>query len=364
LVCDAFAIPPPKTVKWSFDKSWLPVGSGGDGGGKYDLKEQIRADGILSTLTIRNVGQADWGKYNCSVDNGHGEASFTIALDEEGPIVFALALTAIVGGVVLSLAAVLLTLVCRGRRCASASSGEKNHHHGYATSSSSSKGFRSSNGRTTTDASATADASKLAGTSEDEWTARQLDTTAGETDGEEADEATVMMRGTNGKANVNQTQGMFPQPHSVIDAASHQGFPADAYSHYANFYPPHHLAAAAVPGDPVLADAYGLNVADPRFAARYGNPYLVQQPVATYATLGARGSPARQMAPSPRGKRVNYAGTMLGNGSLGRNGGVQSSQPTASSSSPSARYIVSPPEQAAAANSGLNGASLPPAAHV
>ena len=35
---------------------------------------------MVSTLTVRNVGEPDFGDYVCSVDNGHGENSHTVHL--------------------------------------------------------------------------------------------------------------------------------------------------------------------------------------------------------------------------------------------------------------------------------------------
>lgn len=131
----------------------------------------------------------------------------------------------------------------------------------------------------------------------------------------------------------------------------------------------------------------GLNVVDPRYAAKYGNPYLVQTqqgqaqlsqtqlPAAAttqlsypsprhqkrqlmishginnnnhqrgYATLNARGNGAAA-GYQPQQKKVNYAGTMIGNGSLGR--GVKNG----SSSSNKSKYIIPPESSSAEAKSG------------
>lgn len=69
----------------------------------------------------------------------------------------------------------------------------------------------------------------------------------------------------------------------------------------------------------------GLNVSDPRFSAKYGNPYLnnfAGSGSKPYATLNARGA----HSPIHGARKNNYAGTMLGNGSLGRNGKSPKSQ--------------------------------------
>ena len=121
------------------------------------------------------------------------------------------------------------------------------------------------------------------------------------------------------------------------------GFMGHPASGYANFFP--HLADQPPPPPmhPGSEATGGLNVADPRYAAKYGNPYLQHYGTANqyypgggrpaYATLsgGRPGAPVRGTGPSgtanntysPSGahkvkKQVNYAGTMLGNGSMGR----------------------------------------------
>ncbi len=127
----------------------------------------------------------------------------------------------------------------------------------------------------------------------------------------------------------------------------------------------------------------GLNVVDPRFAAKYGNPYLVQNQQQGqaqlsqtqlsqtqlsypsprqqkrqlmiphnnnhqrgYATLNARGNGAAGFQPQQHQKKVNYAGTMIGNGSLGR--GVKNG----SSSSNKSKYIIPPESSSAEVKSG------------
>lgn len=108
--------------------------------------------------------------------------------------------------------------------------------------------------------------------------------------------------------------------------------------------------------DPNLA-FNGLNVTDPRYAAKYGNPYLRQQvpesPQRNYnfATLnrqaypqGAPSSPNMQgfstgQRPSSKKVNVNYTGTMVGNGKVshgGKNGNANN------------QYIVSPDADAKA----------------
>lgn len=81
LTCDAFGIPPPRTIHWSNFGFSLPVhGSAND---HFRLIEQPRKDGFRSKLIIRPVTEADFGDYNCTVENSHGVDSYIITLKEE-----------------------------------------------------------------------------------------------------------------------------------------------------------------------------------------------------------------------------------------------------------------------------------------
>ena len=55
----------------------------GASGGHYGVEERGRADGMSSTLVIRDVIASDFGEYNCSVRNSHGEDAFTITLERK-----------------------------------------------------------------------------------------------------------------------------------------------------------------------------------------------------------------------------------------------------------------------------------------
>ena len=116
--------------------------------------------------------------------------------------------------------------------------------------------------------------------------------------------------------------------------------------------------------DPNLA-FNGLNVTDPRYAAKYGNPYLLGPgvPPVMPHTPGNMGSPKMnprnysfatldrgyQQAPSspnmqgfstghrPKKANVNYTGTMIGNGKVANN-----TKANGSGNQSTSQYIVSP----------------------
>ena len=50
------------------------------------MEERGRADGMSSTLVIRDVIASDFGEYNCSVRNSHGEDAFTITLQRKSEL--------------------------------------------------------------------------------------------------------------------------------------------------------------------------------------------------------------------------------------------------------------------------------------
>lgn len=132
------------------------------------------------------------------------------------------------------------------------------------------------------------------------------------------------------------------------------GYPYATNPYGASYPPPPPPHANVV--DPNLA-FNGLNVTDPRYAAKYGNPYLRQQvpesPGRNYnfATLnqrqayqqGAPSSPNMQSGfstgqrPPSKKVNVNYTGTMVGNGKVSKNSGISNNQ-----------YIVSPDADAKA----------------
>ena len=58
----------------------------GASGGHYGVEERGRADGMSSTLVIRDVIASDFGEYNCSVRNSHGEDAFTITLERKSEL--------------------------------------------------------------------------------------------------------------------------------------------------------------------------------------------------------------------------------------------------------------------------------------
>ncbi len=81
IACDAFAIPPPKTIVWSQHGFTFPTAVEG---GHYAKEEESRPDGIKSTLVIRDAVEADFDVgYNCTVRNSHGEDSFVVTLEKE-----------------------------------------------------------------------------------------------------------------------------------------------------------------------------------------------------------------------------------------------------------------------------------------
>ena len=79
VTCDTFAIPSPH-IHWSLYGFPLDVGSGAD---HYRTIDKPRKDGMLSTLVIRNAMDSDFGDYNCTVRNSHGQDSFIITLKKE-----------------------------------------------------------------------------------------------------------------------------------------------------------------------------------------------------------------------------------------------------------------------------------------
>ena len=77
LECSAHGVPPPKLIEWSF--TGLSLSSTA----KYEITQETLGEAHKSTLTISNVGPADFGFYNCTVTNGLGGAFISLELRQE-----------------------------------------------------------------------------------------------------------------------------------------------------------------------------------------------------------------------------------------------------------------------------------------
>ena len=77
LECSAHGVPPPKLIEWSF--AGLSLSSTA----KYEITQETLGEAHKSTLTISNVGPADFGFYNCTVTNSLGGAFISLELRQE-----------------------------------------------------------------------------------------------------------------------------------------------------------------------------------------------------------------------------------------------------------------------------------------
>ncbi len=53
------------------------------GTGRYSFEEETRPDGIRSVLIIGETIPDDFGEYNCTVKNSHGQDSLTFRLEQQ-----------------------------------------------------------------------------------------------------------------------------------------------------------------------------------------------------------------------------------------------------------------------------------------
>ena len=420
LVCEAFAIPPPENIIWSMHSYPLPTATNVH----YFQKNEAREDGMKSTLTIKNASRADFGEYTCTVKNSHGEDNFVIKLEIQKSSFLIVILSAVIGGIIITMFAIVLMVMCRRSSFGPANSNgasDKTSSCAYATSiitnTSANSGTTSctssskpttilSNGCHTTSSgcppvSVSSKTFSVRG-AESEWTTT---TDKGEEDAAAAESADLLNGGfTSADANgprIINGYGDLPSHHQrgfdysngnggayVVDGFLQQDPLSDPYN---GGFPQQQQQ----PPPPPMHGNNGLNVVDPRFAAKYGNPYLVQpqqqqqqqqqQPSypssprmqmqqqqrinfnnnhsnggRPYATLNSRGgySPVHSQ---PQKKHVNYAGTMLGNGSLGRNGNMQQpQQPNQQQQqqhqmSNKSKYIVSPEAESGKGSGGAGG---------
>lgn len=73
--CTAFSIPAPERVIWTFNGREIDVHDQ-----DYSILEDPLADGIKSTLVIRESQEKHFGSYNCSVTNPYGSDTVEISL--------------------------------------------------------------------------------------------------------------------------------------------------------------------------------------------------------------------------------------------------------------------------------------------
>ena len=81
LTCDSFAIPlPDKDITWTFNKNKIEESD------HYQIKKAAKVDGIVSTLVVKNTVAADFGDYECSIDNGFGADTLAVKLHRIGKL--------------------------------------------------------------------------------------------------------------------------------------------------------------------------------------------------------------------------------------------------------------------------------------
>nr|XP_027208709.1 irregular chiasm C-roughest protein-like [Penaeus vannamei] len=88
LRCSVVSVPHPVSLAW--EKGGVSLSPDGD----WEVKEDQRADGVVSTLTIFNVSQDDYASYNCTVINEYGVGTQQVILQRPPLIPFMV----IVGG--------------------------------------------------------------------------------------------------------------------------------------------------------------------------------------------------------------------------------------------------------------------------
>ena len=391
IVCEAFAIPVPEKIIWNRHDYPLPTASNVH----YFQKDEKREDGMKSTLTIRNTSRTDFGEYICTVSNSHGSDEFIVKLEIQKSSFLIVILSAVIGGIIITMFAIVLMVMCRrssfGPSAAARTVSDKTSScAGYATSilttSGSSSCTSSSKPTTTILSNGTSSLCLTSDVVTSSCPPVSMSSKAGEWNGTEVSEPNLETTDLLGSSDMATTA-----PRIVTGYSSNpydNGYAVDGYMQQAVDGEPYN-GGFGVPPPPNAMQQVGLNVMDPRYAAKYGNPYLVQTAAPAYptsprmnvnnnhhgsspsnngagsgrpyATLNTRGtgitySPVHHGAnvsgAAPK-KHVNYAGTMVGNGSLGRNpkASQQQSQPPVSKNN-SSKYIMSP-ESAAEQSSAL-----------
>ena len=117
IVCNAFSIPPPKKVTWNVTSTGRMVDSSSltNYNDKYVVMDENRKDGIKSTLIINNaLHPTDFTEYKCAVENALGKDEFVITLKRERSLPLIIILSAVVGGILVTVLTILVMIL--GRR--------------------------------------------------------------------------------------------------------------------------------------------------------------------------------------------------------------------------------------------------------
>ena len=107
LVCEAEATPPVESVVWSLEG--LPV----TGGPRHQLVETQQGAVVRSSLLLPQLTEAQLGEYTCSVTNALGRTATTRALRPVDGLPLVTMVAAAIGGLLLTLAAILVVVACR-----------------------------------------------------------------------------------------------------------------------------------------------------------------------------------------------------------------------------------------------------------
>uniref|UniRef100_A0A1B6DD38 Ig-like domain-containing protein n=1 Tax=Clastoptera arizonana TaxID=38151 RepID=A0A1B6DD38_9HEMI len=109
LECSAFSIPTPQRVVWSFKGEDVGMDNRQD----YSVLEDPLAEGIKSTLIIRESRQEHFGVYNCTVSNQYGSDVVEITLKAQKSVPLLWILTGVLGGVVVIVAVTMIVILCQ-----------------------------------------------------------------------------------------------------------------------------------------------------------------------------------------------------------------------------------------------------------
>ena len=113
LVCDSFAIPSPTKVTWYVDGKAVDGASA-----KYGVDQTAKADGVVSTLSVKKSVHDDFTEYKCDIENSYGTDSATFNLVKEvvPSIILPVIVGTLLGAVLLMSASLTVLYIIRWRR--------------------------------------------------------------------------------------------------------------------------------------------------------------------------------------------------------------------------------------------------------
>ncbi|MPC63812.1 Irregular chiasm C-roughest protein [Portunus trituberculatus] len=101
------------TVTWTHNGQEVDLEEG-----RFEVTEDVTAQGLRHTLMVHKAQAKDFGPYNCSVQNAYGSDVFEIILNKKKTLPLLFIFCGVTGGIVFVLVAAVVVIMCAKRSAA------------------------------------------------------------------------------------------------------------------------------------------------------------------------------------------------------------------------------------------------------